>query len=444
MLSLPKKMLALLLVSIAAGTLLLVSVYALPVDAIRENVKASINALLKEGVRNSWAAFTYTRPSRHMSDNLSFKSLIKTARPYAIADGFTDGIMLNNAIYKGTNPLHDAMNIPNLSFGAGEDELGDPVLNLSKALDGSTHGKSVVRNYSRYWHGYLVYLKPLLMLMSVSCIRVLNLVLQFMMFALIIAKMTAATGAAYSLAFTLAVLVIDPISTVLSLQYSDVYCLVLIMFIVMLSHNDKLRENGRYYLLFMFAGILTAYLDLLTYPSTVLGMSTVLYLLLNNDLTLGRKITDMIKLGLSWGLGYGGMWSSKWVLSWLITGNNTVLDALLSMVDRTSGGIYGLTLSWSWLFGHLGRVFILLGFIAAVIMIIVWLSVRKKRTSFGEVVPLLLASLYPFVWYATLKQHSFIHYFFTHKNLAVTVFALVCVFAKCAGCSSSKETLCTK
>ena len=439
MMSLLKKMLALLLVSIAVGTLLLIAVYALPIEGMKAHVKSSIDALMKEGVRNSWAAFNYTRPSRQMSDNISFKDLIKSARPYAIADGFTDGIMLNNAIYKGTNPVHDAMNIPSLSFEAGENELGDPVLNLSKALDDSTQGEASIRTYARYWHGYLVYLKPLLMFMSVSGIRVLNLVLQFMMFALIIAKISAAAGTAYSLAFTLAVLVIDPISAAVCLQYSDVYYLVLLMFLIMLSHNDNLMKNSRYYLLFMFVGILTSYLDFLTYPSTVLGMSTVLYLLLNNDLTLWRKITDMMKLGLSWCLGYAGMWSSKWVLSWLITGNNTVLDALSSAIYRTSGGIYGLTLSWSWLFGHLSSAIYALAVIAAVIMIIVLLYVKKKRTSFGEVIPLLLTSLYPFVWYAAVKQHSVIHYFFTHKNLAVTVFALACMFIKCSESSPEQE-----
>lgn len=428
------KMFAVLFASVIIGTLLIIVVYLLPVSAIQEHLRDSIDVLLKEGVRNSWAAFSYTRPLRDMSGS-SFSSVLKTARPYAISDGFTDGIMFSKAAYKSNNPLNDAMMIPSLGFKS-DSEFSNPIETLAKSLDESMRDKAVISNYARYWHGYLVYLKPLLYVMGIPGVRVLNLILQIIMFTLIVAKISRMKGTAYSLAFAFGVLVIDPISTAICIQYSNVYYVMLFMFLVMLSRNDRLRENGGYCVLFMLGGILTAYLDLLTYPSTVLGMSTVLYLLLNNDMTLGRKIFDMFKLGFSWCFGYAGMWSGKWLISYLMTGYDTIADALKAASSRTGGGIYGLSLSWHWLFSHLWPVMVMLCVLLVLVSIAVYVSIRKGRTSAAEVVPMLLVALYPFVWYAVMKQHSFIHYFFTHKNLAVTAFALSCVAVKCSGYKS--------
>ncbi len=425
------KMSALLITSVIIGALLIVAVYMLPVSAVQEHLRASIDVLLKEGVRNSWAAFSYTRPPRNMSGT-NFSGVLKSARPYAISDGFTDAIMFSKAAYRSNNPVNDAMMIPSLGFKS-DSEFGNPVESLAKSLDDSMRDKATISNYARYWHGYLVYLKPLLYVMGVPGVRVLNLILQMIIFTLITAKISRIKGTAYSLALALGVLVIDPVSTAICIQYSNVYYVMLFTLLIMLSRNDKLKENGGYCLLFMFSGILTAYLDLLTYPSTVLGMSTVLYLLLNDDMTLCRKILGMLKLGISWCAGYAGMWSGKWLISYLLTGYDTIGDALGSAGGRMSGGVYGLSLSWQWMFSHLWPVFAAVCAVMMLVVIAVYVSVRKGRTSAGEVVPLLLASLYPFAWYAVMKQHSFIHYFFTHKNLAVTVFALVCVAVKCSG-----------
>lgn len=425
------KMLAVVAASVVVCTLLLVLVYFLPTEAIRRHVNDSIDILLRDGVRNSWAAFSYTRPPRDLSGKNTFSNVLRSAKPYAILDGFTDSLMLNKAIYKSNQPLMDAMMIPSLEFKQ-ESEFMNPVEDLKKSLDENMKSESFVSNYSRYWNGYLVYMKPLLMIMGVPGIRIINLILQMIMFSMIVSKISRMKGSSYSLAFALGVLVIDPISTVVCFQYSHVYYIMLFTFLAMLFRNNNLKENGGYCVLFTFSGILTSFFDMLTYPSTVLGMSTVLYLILNDEMSAGRKITDMIKLGFSWCFGYASMWSSKWFLSYLITGYDTISDALTAAGSRTAGGIYALTLSWQWLFVHLWPVFAVFCVLAAAVIIAVYICVRNGRTSWDKIVPLLLVSLYPFVWYAFMKQHSFIHYFFTHKNLAVTVFALSCVAIKCS------------
>lgn len=72
-------------------------------------------------------------------------------------DNFTDSIMVRNAIFPGTgNLIEDAMLNPKYSYrGASQTD------SLLKELQGETENREVSR-YARYWHGYLLYLKLLL------------------------------------------------------------------------------------------------------------------------------------------------------------------------------------------------------------------------------------------------------------------------------------------
>ena len=438
------KMLVFLLGAILIGTLLLVIVYMLPTDGMRENVKAAMKSLSKEGVRNSWAAFSYTRPPADLSTekNIKVSDVGRSAKPYTISDGYTDAIMLSKAIYAAKSPVSNAMMNPSYSVPGKTSAPNDPVARLGEILshdvDGNNAEKMSVSNYPRYWHGYLVCMKPLLMFAGVSGIRIINLVLQLLMFTLIAVKISEEVGAAYSLAFAASVLVIDPISAAVCFQYSHVYYVILATMAVMLCLNGRLQENGGYCVLFMFSGILTAYMDLLTYPFASLGMPMVLYLILKDNVKLGKKILDMIALGLSWLLGYAGMWAGKWLMSWLITGYNAFGDAMGAVSNRVLGEIHGimlLRLSSTKIFW---LAIIILFLVITAVFVLVSLSVRKGRASTAEVLPLCLVSLYPFVWYSVVMNHSVIHYFFTHKLLAVSVFSLSCVLIKCSGYKGSR------
>ena len=100
--------------------------------------------------------------------------------------------------------------------------------------------KSVLYNamdcngYPRYWHGYLAFLKPLMIVLSYSQIRYLYMILYMMLFAAVVMKLakTINTAAAYTwtISLVMAYFVILPFS----LQYSSVF---LLMFIAMLRLN---------------------------------------------------------------------------------------------------------------------------------------------------------------------------------------------------------------
>lgn len=436
------KMLLMLIVSAFLGTALMILVYMLPVDGMKRNVRSSIDMLMKEGVRNSWAAFSYKRPPRQMNAAKDVSQSMTTARPYSIIDGFTDGAMINTAIYNSGNVsslVYDAMMNPYLSYKSSSD-FGNPIETLSKALDADISNEEAgISIYPRYWHGFLVYLKPLLTFFGIPGIRVINFILQFILMVTVMLRISDKLGRAYAIAFALSVLVIDPIASAVCLTYSNVYYVLLITMLVMLSMNDSLKQGNGYCFVFMFTGILTAFLDLLTYPFASLGMPAVLYLLMNSEIKLSEKFVNLVKQGLSWGFGYFGMWASKWYIAYMFTGYDVISDGMNAAFFRMGTNIKGMDITFRWILSYIismkGFLPFMLLLCAVIILLVIamYISVRKGNTSVSDIIPLCFVSLYPFVWYAVLKQHSIIHYFFTYKVLCIFVFAWACTVIKCFG-----------
>ena len=136
-----------LIAAIAIGTLLMIAVYLLPVDPMREHVRESISMDEDRADQTQWAP----------------------GFVYSITDNFTDSIMINNAIFRGTGSVV-------------EDAMMNPYTRYEESMTGSLVEElltdeqkiSAIINYPRYWHGYLIWLKPALLLFSLSSVKTIN------------------------------------------------------------------------------------------------------------------------------------------------------------------------------------------------------------------------------------------------------------------------------
>ena len=194
--------------------------------------------------------------------------------------------------------------------------------------------------------------------MNFSSIRIVNSFIQFFLALAVILQIYQKLGKPYAYAFALTLLLLNPISTALCLQFTDVYYIMLITLLLMLRNNPRLKLQAKYYYLFMFNGVFVAFFDFLTYPFVALGIPTVFYLLLNTEGTAFMRIKKIIKLALSWGLGYLGMWAGKWGVAYLLTGQNVLISALNALQFRVSGELEGKAATWWWaLKGNLYHLF---------------------------------------------------------------------------------------
>ena len=213
-----------LMVAIIGGTILMLVVYRLPIQTIRQNVRNSIPVYETEKEGYYWAPWL---SSTHL-------------------DNYTDTLMLNTAAFLGTGSIkNDAMMNAWVQYeGSTQSECL-----IQSVTNDTLEGASVI-NYARYWHGYLVCLKPLLLFCTMSDIRVLGMCFQLIMLLLVILELYKKDGYRLALPFAFAVLSINPISTALCMQYASVYNITLIAVYIMLK--AKLYESKKYWHLFLW------------------------------------------------------------------------------------------------------------------------------------------------------------------------------------------------
>ena len=415
-----RSMILILISAISIGTVLLLAVYCLPTERMFEHIKSSKDFMMAGEVPR-WS-----------------KSVIHTS-----LDNFADAIMLMKAAYPVKNVIESAMLNP--SWGGNY----SPAEGLVKIIDLNLYNAKPDPNigfnenefiYPRYWHGYLTVMKPMLLLFKSEQLRVINLYIQFFLVLTAMILMYKKLGIYYTYAFGLVALAINPVTTVLAFQHTNVFCTMLLTVIIILLFNDKLKKGNRYAYFFMIIGIITAYFDLLTYPMVPLGIGLTLYLALNKDLysktSEKNLILQLLNKCFSWSFGYIGMWSGKIILATILTNQNIIADALNELIIRTSHheghGFEGEPITIIGTILKNGnsicegpiKIIFLLTFIYLIYLIFVKYKDKFKFDKLKFTAFAFTTSL-PFLWYAATCNHSFVHNHFAYRELTVALFGSI-------------------
>lgn len=398
------KMTAILLAGMVAGTLCLCAVYLIPVKQIQENVRRSLDVFMEEG-ENPFILKGYKGSS---------------------LDNYTDAIMLGNAVYgEDDRPLAERAMWVSRASGA-EDA---PMESLALYLEGENTGEYT--EYARYWHGYLVILKPLLFFFNYIQVRGINGILFLCLIVWIVLELFKKKMWKGIIAYLLAIFSMFPMAIPYSLQFSTVFYIGNIALLLVLKKNSVWLEKSHYLYFFEIVGMCTSYFDFLTYPFFTLGMPMVMCMVLNKGYSIEKKIRFAIKNGIAWGLGYGIMWAGKWIIGSFLTGENLLTSALGVVTFRMSGQVYEENLNRVMAVLRNGYVYFNLVGIALAAVTIVWITVYiyKSRRKFKgiELLPLGLVACMPVLWYLAMANHSYIHYWYTFRALAVSVFALAMI-----------------
>lgn len=405
------KRLGFLILAAVLGLCLLLAVYLLPTDAMMQNASDSSVILSEEG-------FFPVKWGEEIGSKL---------------DNFTDALMIQNAIAPSTgNVLKDAVSVNHLQYGDSMAPVDDLHSQVLKQAGGSLH------EYMRYWHGYLLFLKPLLLITGYNGIRILNGILQIFLILLVIFLMKKRGLTAYILPFLFSWLAIAPWALPYSMQLSTMYYIAMAGSAVLLGFYPFLRRH--IFLYFMLLGILTSYFDYLTWPLISFGLPLIFVLLLERQketFLLKRTLIRMIGLGFNWGLGYSGMWLLKWIISELTLHSGAISQAIGAAFYRSSTDSEGagvtITAVLTWI-ENIKRVFnpaffvgIVLFLILLAIDLIRQIRSGSSRLRIAPAVPFLLTALLPAAWYAVIKNHSFVHPYLTYRILWISIFAGMCM-----------------
>lgn len=409
------KILILFFIFVLTGVVLLVAAYALPTDRMKKNVARSSALYDYEGV---------------------YPQIVNGYKSSQL-DNYTDTLMLANAIYpRSSNVIREAMLVKKIEYV----NLSMPLSLTSYAND--VAGERYETNYPRYWHGYLIILKPLLYFFDVGDIRMINMIGQAIMIFAVIAQIMKRSGGGgrreYAIAFLMTILLLNPVAISLSFQCSWIFYIVLFALLVIWRGPSFLCGTNRffYYLLIFFViGMAVSYFDLFTYPLVSLGLPLISILILERRVNWKSQMQLVILACITWGIGYVGMWGSKVIMGSVLTAGSITVDVLSRIVfyataERNENipiteSIYRslkVLLRWPYV----------LGFGGTFVYFIVEAYRRNRRFVWKgrAALPYVPIMCLPLLHMLVVK-HVYFHYWFTYRELSITVFAGYSILLLC-------------
>ena len=394
------------------GIILLVFANMIPTDYIIENARASVDIFKIEG-SNPQVIHGYQATS---------------------LDNYTDAWMLRNAFYNGEESAwQKALHVYYYSYTDEEYDVRESMIAWLEGKEGYEK-----KSYARYWHGYLILLKPLLYFWDYGDIRGFLKWIELSMVVYICVLLSKRKLERFIPAFIAAMVCIEFQLIGMSMQYSWVFLIGMAFSAVILRKVPcGTEEGGRDGLLFLVIGMLTSYFDFLTYPLFTLGIP-LLFLIIcereekkDNAALLGTAI----KHSVYWTVGYIGMWVQKWILCTVFTGENLMADGLNSILERSGRSVNGEQVGYvDALRANMAPIckypYFLAVLAAAVLILVICRKEEKGIFSGWVLLTYLYIAILPFCWYAVSINHSYIHAFMTYKLLGITVFAVLCMLTE--------------
>lgn len=399
---------------------LLFAACCVPGALVRRNIARSVPLLQQEGLYPEYFGFKLFQ-----------------------MDNYTDTIMLfEAAAMDETDPLTAMMrgttyNVDN--FTSMQDDL-------ARYLDARETGFDLPDDlepfsYARYWHGYLIWLRPLLAFLTYGQIRLVQYGGLFVLLALVLARLWKQAGWRPALWFALSQLAVSVFFVPRQVQFFTTFFLAYAGCAWVLDKRFGPRTPFRLAWGLVVLGTATAFCDLLVTPILTLALPMAVWLVcVPQRLCSGaRQCAAVISGSLCWGVGYAVCWALKWVLAGLVTGQNVIGDAIHQMGVRTAADTWhGIELTWGNILAFVCQTLQDKGLfwplvLLAVLCVAAFLLCLRGRQALLRALPLGLTALMAPVWLAALRAHSIQHGWFTWRALAPTVFAgLAFVYYSCS------------
>jgi len=381
-------------------------------------------------------SFSFIIPSSAMSGNMEKSAELlyqeectpHEPRSNKVLDNYTDALMLLQAAYAGEESIFDK------GIGVYFNLIDDmrPYESLLAEYINKDEGGVRSTRYSHYWQGYLIFLRPLLVLTDYGTIRILNGV-ALSVLSIIAALLLIRFLPRALLPFCLCALLAAPTAVCNNMNFSSI-CYISLLGMILLVWNPKHCFDGeRVRYLFFGIGIATTYFDYLTAPTATLSLLLAILCLQreNSD----KRLKLMIECLFCWSFGYAGMWLGKWGIA-LIIKKQEFLDQLVShltirfsktsLTNESVTRIGTLNLNLNVLFENIYIDYLIGAY--GLILIIYNLYNRRRITNkrTDTLLLLFIPGLIGIAWILVLTNHSNVHYWFTYRTLIPCVFCILC------------------
>lgn len=365
---------------------------------------------------------------------------------YLKFDNYSDALMVNTAYsINNKTPFYSAM-MARKNYIDGKTEIIYPdstgelksaskyqVINQVGELHDTVNNDITESfEYARYWHGYLIILRPLLIFFNITEIRTILLVLFAILGIILLYKLYKKINLGTAIIFLLGFIICDYFYIGISLQGTSVFLIATIASIILLSKDIKDKP-----MFFMIIGGLASFFDLLTVPIITLGIPLLIYSSLQFKEKYNFKVLliDILKYCIFWGIGFLGVWFIKWLLVDILYNKGLIQTSINQFMYRTKSSgdealnfieILNRNLSL------LSQVFgiCILGVIIYTFCKIYKLgNIKNIFLNVKEIIIYLIISFIVICWYFIFKQHSYQHFFFTYRNFwVISVSVLLIIY----------------
>ena len=275
--------------------------------------------------------------------------------------------------------------------------------------------------YARYWHGYVAFLRPLLIFLNFNEIRALSTGLLAFLALIALMLLYKRIKFKYCFVIILALLCSEYFIMGFTLQGLMTFVISMISTIIICIRFDKIKNIGLY---FFSIGMVTCYFDLLTHPIITLGIPMIIYLLIKQEkgkISLKEAIKIIVKNTLLWGMGWIITNLTKWIIVDILYNRNLIYKSIMQFIFRSLGTseenlawYMGLSNNWNWAFRHT------LMFFTTLIFYVIYTLIRNYKNitiNVKQAIPYLIISFMPIAWFMVMVNHTWFHFWFTWRNL---------------------------
>lgn len=296
-----------------------------------------------------------------------------------------------------------------------------------------------INGYTRFWHGYIVVLRLLLVFLNYTEIRYYNMLFLFLILGIDLILMSKKLDTRTAIAFLLAMCMGRFFISAYCFSYMVSFAIALSAIWYILVKWMKLSES-KLCSIFMLIGMFENFFDFLTTPLLTWGLPLTIVILLylkSNKLSVAEVWKRIISQSVFWVLGYAGMWFMKWFLGTIILHVNVFADAITSIFFRTQGNESYPVDYLDMLSKNISRISfpnVPWAIFIAVLILLWFLFVIVLAKGHGDIRKMTLfifLTLCPYVWYIVLVNHSQIHAIFTYKLQIISLFSYFSSFFYC-------------
>ncbi|MCL2740076.1 MAG: hypothetical protein FWE47_02655 [Oscillospiraceae bacterium] len=333
-------------------------------------------------------------------------------------DPFTNNVFILGISKSATSkhPIFSALNAPN----------HPPQFNPEMSMSEFIRQQDMSLSYGNYWHGWALYLRPLLTVFNYSQIVVINAIILSAL-VLLICYLLFRRKNYISIVFLLLTLWALDFRTLYLSQTFFTPTLIALLACLLVIWKFGFKEKPLIYAtgVFLIIGMLTSYVDMLTYPLVTFVLPVGMLLLTGNKVTDWQKnLILAFKAGIAWLAGYLALWFGKFLVFGYMISPGRLNESLGKLGKYTDGSGFDILKNvFKVGYGNSSNLMLWL-FIGIAIALIIFAIIKRKE--FPALLPAAALIILPIAYIYFTKGHSVIHARFTFKTIMLPIFTIGC------------------